>query len=234
MTVELGLRERKKQRTRQLILEAASRLFADRGFDAVTVAEVARAADVSEVTVFNYFPAKEDLVFAGLQFFEESLIDAVRRRRSGESAVTAFGRLLLDGLGRLATAEAAAAITQGATLIGGSSALQIREREVVARYTQALARLLAEETGRDAGDVEAQAVASALMGVHRALVAHVRARVLAGWHGRRLAADAQSQATRALARLEAGLAGYAVNDQPAVPDASVTGPATTRSGAERG
>ena len=201
MTVELGLRERKKQQTRQLIFEAASRLFADRGFDAVTVAEVARAADVSEVTVFNYFPAKEDLVFAGLQFFEEKLIEAVRRRGPGESAVTAFGRLLVEGRGRLATDEAATAITKGATLIGGSPALQVREREVVARYTQALARLLAEET--------------------------VRVRVLAGWHGRRLAADARSQAARALARLEGGLAGYAVSNQPAVPDASVTSTATT-------
>lgn len=227
MTVELGLRERKKQQTRQLIFEAASRLFADRGFDAVTVAEVARAADVSEVTVFNYFPAKEDLVFAGLQFFEEKLIEAVRRRGPGESVVTAFGRLLVEGPGRLATDEAATAITKGATLIGGSPALRVRELEVVARYTQALARLLAEETGRDAGDVEAQAAANALMGVHRALVAHVRSRVLAGWHGRRLAADARSQATRALARLEGGLAGYAVNNQPAVPDASVTSTATT-------
>ena len=81
------------------------------------------------------------------------------------------------------------------------------------RHTQALARLLAEETGRDAGDVEAQAAASALMGVHRALVAHARARVLAGWHGPRLAADARSQAARALARLEGGLAGYAVNNK---------------------
>jgi AcrR family transcriptional regulator len=234
MTVELGLRERKKLRTRQLIMEAASRLFADRGFDAVTVAEVARAAEVSEVTVFNYFPAKEDLVFAGLQFFEEKLIDAVRRRGPAESAVTAFGRPLVEGLGRLATDEAAATITQGATLIGGSPALQIREREVVARYTQTLARLLAEEAGRDAGDVEAQAVSSALMGVHRALVTHVRARALAGWHGRRLVADARSQAIRALARLERGLAGYAVNDHLTVPDSSVSTTATSAWVAEHG
>jgi AcrR family transcriptional regulator len=224
---ELGLRERKKQRTRQLIFEAASRLFADRGFDAVTVAEVARAAEVSEVTVFNYFPAKEDLVFAGLQFFEDKLIEAVRHRGPGESAAAAFGRLLVEGAERLATDEVTNAITKGATLIGGSQTLQVREREIVAHYTQELARLFAEETGRDAGDVEAHAVASALLGVHRALVAYVRARVLAGWHGPRLAADARSQAIRALARLEGGLASYAVSNQPAAPDPSVTGRAAT-------
>ena len=59
-----GLRERKKRQTREAIAAAAMALFVARGFDAVTVAEVARAADVSEKTVFNYFPAKEDLVFA--------------------------------------------------------------------------------------------------------------------------------------------------------------------------
>ena len=59
-----GLRERKKRQTREAIAQAAMALFVARGFDAVTVADVARAADVSEKTVFNYFPAKEDLVFA--------------------------------------------------------------------------------------------------------------------------------------------------------------------------
>ena len=80
MAIELGLRERKKQLARRLISETASRLFADRGFDAVTVAEVARAADFSEVTVFTYFPTKEDLFFGGMESFEEKLVAAVRAR----------------------------------------------------------------------------------------------------------------------------------------------------------
>jgi AcrR family transcriptional regulator len=75
---ELGLRERKKQRTRELIAETARRLFGERGFDRVTVAEVARAAEVSEQTVFNYFPTKEDLVYFRLESFEEELLRTVR------------------------------------------------------------------------------------------------------------------------------------------------------------
>ena len=59
----MGLRELKKEQTRQLIADTAWRLFADRGFDRVTVAEIAREAQVAEATVFNYFPTKEDLFY---------------------------------------------------------------------------------------------------------------------------------------------------------------------------
>jgi len=66
---EPGLRARKKAQTRDLIAETARRLFEERGFDAVTVAEVARKAEVAEKTVFNYFPAKEDLFYSRLEQF---------------------------------------------------------------------------------------------------------------------------------------------------------------------
>lgn len=210
MSGETGLRERKKQKTRQLIFDAASRLFAERGFDAVTVAEVARAAEVSEVTVFKYFPTKEDLVFAGLGSFGERLVGAVRDRGPGEGPWAVFYRVLAQGDQRLAEEGTAVVIAKAAALIGGSRALQAREREITARYTAELARLLAAEAGADDVDVEAWAVAAALMGVHAALVARARARVLDGWRGSRLAADVRSQAVCALRRLEGGIGGYAV------------------------
>src|SRR5438132_2421796 len=188
MAAAVGLRERKKQQTREEIFEAARRLFGERGFDAVTVAEIARAADLSEVTVFNYFPTKEDLFFGGMEVFEERLLEAVRGRAAGESALAAFRRLVVDSFSRVAAEENAPVIARSAALIDASAALQARELEVVARYTRLLAAMLAEETGDSAAAVEPWAVASALMGTHRAVVAHVRNRVLAGKRGRQLAA----------------------------------------------
>src|SRR6266496_368056 len=102
MTAEPGLRERKKQQTHQAIAEAAQQLFAERGFDAVTVAEVARAADVSEGTVFNYFPTKEDLFYGGMEAFEAELVEAVGQRAPGESVPAAFRRFVLERSVRLA------------------------------------------------------------------------------------------------------------------------------------
>src|SRR5436305_14087567 len=100
-----GLRERKKHRTRELIAETARELFTARGFDRVTVAEVARAAEVSEQTVFNYFPRKEDLVYFRLGSFEEELLATVREREPGESALVAFRRFLLAQRGMLGTVD---------------------------------------------------------------------------------------------------------------------------------
>jgi AcrR family transcriptional regulator len=210
VTSELGLRERKKQQTRLQISETARRLFLERGFEAVSVAEVAREADVSVGTVFNYFPTKEDLFYSGMDVFEAQVLDAVRDRPEGEPVLAAFRRVVLDGISRLALDETAGVIATAARIVGSSRSLQAREREIVARYTEQLAALIAEETRRDAGDVEAASVATALMGVQRALVAYVHASVLAGRRGARLASGARSQAKRAFARLEQGLGDYAV------------------------
>ncbi len=209
-----GLRERKKLQTRQLIAEAARRLFAERGFAAVTVADVARAADVSEATVFNYFPTKEDLFYSGLEAFEEELLASIRERERGESLMAAFGRFVLEPRGLLAaedpeTVERLAAI---ARVIEESPALLAREQRIFAGYTDSLAALLAEETHADAGDVSPWVAANALMGVHRALVAHTRRAILAGARNPQLARRVRTQARRALALLERGLGDYATRD----------------------
>ena len=210
MAAEPGLRERKKQQTRQQIFEAARKLFAERGFDAVTVADIARLADVSEVTVFNYFPNKEDLFFGGMTFFEEQLLEAVRTRPRGESALKALRRRLLDSVDGLRTRERIEAVLKAAGAMSSSPALLTRERDIVDRYTRRLAALLAEETGADPDDVEAMAGAAALFGAHRAVVNHVRKRVAAGRRGTALVDETRTQIRRAFGRLEKGLGTYSV------------------------
>ncbi len=206
-TAELGLRERKKQRTRQQIADTARRLFSERGFDEVPVAEIAREAEVSEATVFNYFPTKEDLVFNRMEDFEQELLDAIRDRAEGESIIEAFGRFALRPRGFLASDEPAA--TEGmraaARLITGSPALLAREREVLDRYTDTLAVLLAQELRMAPDDPEPWVMANALIGVHRALIAYTHRQALADVPNRRIARNVVRHGKRALAALEHGL-----------------------------
>src|SRR5215212_5413461 len=100
-TAPTGLRERKKAQTREVIADAARRLFLEHGFEGVTVAQVAREADVAEKTVFNYFPTKEDLFYGRLEKFEEELLDAIRGRDSGQSIAAAFREFVVKRRGVL-------------------------------------------------------------------------------------------------------------------------------------
>ena len=212
MATELGLRERKKQRTRQVIAETARRLFTERGFDRVTVAEIARAADVSAQTVFNYFPTKEDLVYWRLESFEQELLAAIREREPGESVLAAFGRFVTAQRGLLAEPdEAAREQLAGLTrMIIESPALLAREQQIFAGYTASLAALLAEETGAAPDDAEPWVAANAMIGAHRALVDYSRRRIAEGARSPRLAHELRAQADRALGLLERGLGGYGV------------------------
>jgi AcrR family transcriptional regulator len=212
----LGLRERKKQRTRELIAETARRLFTERGFERVTVAEIAREAEVSEQTVFNYFPTKEDLVYWRLGSFEDELLDTVREREAGESVLAAVRRFILGQRGLLGQYDPEArdrlvAITR---MITESPALLAREQQILAGYTASLTHLIAEERGGGAGDVEPWVAANALMGVHRALVHHTRRRILDGARHPRLHREVRAQAEAAFALLERGLGDYAVRERP--------------------
>src|ERR671914_1677128 len=87
-----GLRERKKQRTRQQIIDAAMELFAERGYQATTIAEIAEAADVAPRTFFSYFPSKEAVVFHTVDRDLERLASALRDRLPGETAFDALRR----------------------------------------------------------------------------------------------------------------------------------------------
>ena len=202
-----GLRERKKQQTRRQIAETARQLFSERGFEQVTVAEVARAADVSTQTVFNYFPTKEDLVYWRLESFEDELLTTIRERPAGESALAAFGRFVRAPRGMLGDydAEAREQLAAVTRMIASSPALLAREQQIFAGFTDALAELLG-------GDIEARVAANAMMGVHRALVDFARGRIVEGARHPGLADEVRAQADAALTLLERGLGAYAVWD----------------------
>jgi AcrR family transcriptional regulator len=201
MATEPGLRERKKERTRQLIADAARGLFVERGFEHVTVAEIARAAEVSEGTVFNYFPRKEDLVYYRMEAFEQEMLAAIRARADGESIATAFGRFIVQPRGLLAspdpeTAEHLRSITR---VIAESPALLARERAILDSYTNVLASEIAER-----GGVEAWVAANALIGVHRALLQYARREILAGTPAEAIADGVRRHGERAITLLKQG------------------------------
>ena len=195
----MGLRESKKLRTRQVIADESMRLFAQNGFDRVTVSEIAAAAGVSEKTVFNYFPTKEDLFFDEVPQREALLVGAIERREPGESILGALRRLQLAECPRLCSPQFATF----ARIIEESPALQAKELEVMARFARVLAETIQAEAGVDERD--ARIAAGLLISVHRQIFSRARKQALAGTTGpgavRRLRADLE----RAYELLEHGL-----------------------------
>jgi AcrR family transcriptional regulator len=215
LTEQPGLRERKKQQTRRLLADTARKLFVDRGFDAVTVAEIARAADVSEPTVFNYFPRKEELVFSGLEGFEDELLTVISERPTGQSVFDAFAALVGEPGGSLISGDknAAKRLLEISQVINGSPALLAREQQILARYTASLTDLIAGETRAGADDPRPAVTAAALIGVHRTLIDHVRRHLLAGDDLPGLARNTRRVAKKAFAHLEHELGTYAPKGQ---------------------
>jgi AcrR family transcriptional regulator len=204
-----GLRERKKQQTRQRLIDVALELFDERGFDRVPVSEVARAADVSEATVFNYFPTKEDLIYAGMEAFEATLLEAVSQRAAGTSVVTAFRDMVLQPRGALAANDPALVerIATVARVIAGSDALQTREQQVYDRATRTLAELIAEERRARSHDMRPWVIANSLMGVNRSMTRLVHQYAQQGRSPRSIARSVLSQGHKAFDMLEHGMDG---------------------------
>ena len=96
--VRPGLRERKKQKTRETIVKVALELFAEQGYERTTIAEIADAADVSPRTIFAYFASKEDILFSDLTEIEERLAQALRERPEGTTALDALREFIVGSL----------------------------------------------------------------------------------------------------------------------------------------
>jgi AcrR family transcriptional regulator len=142
-----GLRATKKEQARRTIATTALTLFLERGFEEVSVAEIAQAAGVSKMTVFNYFPAKEDLFFEFVLPTMPDLAGAVRKRQDGEAPVTAIRRFLHAELERRAewtglhdgVSKYSRLIFRSPTLISGFDRLwRERERELTEAFAEAV------------------------------------------------------------------------------------------------
>jgi AcrR family transcriptional regulator len=163
-----GLRERKKQETRKRITDVATAMFLARGFDRVTVAEVAEAANVSKMTVFNYFPRKEDLLFDREPESLELVRRAVVERPAGASPIDALHalmrRLLTEGYPMVAVSPGVQIFWR---TVEASPALRARARQVFDLIEARIAELLAAEAGVAADDPGAGLAAAMIWAVQR-------------------------------------------------------------------
>jgi AcrR family transcriptional regulator len=205
--VTTGLRERRKQEARRAISGVAMAMFEARGFDEVTISQVAEAAGVSKMTVTNYFPRKEDLVFDRAGEIIGSLAQAVAARAPGESLLAAVRR---DYAERIAAGDVTLGVPTPAfaRMVGGSHALTSRRREIADLAEQALAAEIAAEAGGDSP--RQRIVAAQLAAVHRVLFEEGTRRILAGEPGDEIGPALGEAARAAFDLLEPSLGGYCV------------------------
>lgn len=168
-----GLRESKKARTRRAISDVATRLFAEHGFERVTVAQIAAAADVSVKTVFNYFPTKEDLFFDRADELIEGLVRTIRERPQGSTVADALHALLADnrvpfpgtGWKSLRDPEHYEAYRTFVATEHASPALRARRLVLAERWARELSEAIAEELGLRRGDRRADILAAMVVAV---------------------------------------------------------------------
>ncbi|MFE1175658.1 TetR/AcrR family transcriptional regulator [Streptomyces sp. NPDC058773] len=176
-----GLRERKKRQTRQYISDVATGLFLERGFDAVTIAEIAEAAEVSVNTVYNYFPAKEDLFFDRSKGLLDRLSRFVRGRAAGESAAAAVLRELRE---EVEAVSPRVGLIEGydrfMRVVHGASALKARLWYMQHEIHANLEQTLREETGAPATDPLPGLMAGQIGWVHQSLMGWIAQQMIEG------------------------------------------------------
>ncbi|GAA2318683.1 TetR family transcriptional regulator [Streptomyces hawaiiensis] len=194
-----GLRERKKQRMYETVSDIAVRLFLEKGFDAVSVAEVAAAAEISKPTLFRYFPAKEDLVLYRIADHEGEAARVVAE--AGSAPVEALRRHFVDGLERgdpVTGLNDHPDVLAFHALLYGTPSLVARAHAHQERSEAALAEVLG-------GDLDARLAAGQIMAVLRVLALENWRRIAAGERVADVRPDAVAAAERAFGRLAAGL-----------------------------
>jgi AcrR family transcriptional regulator len=202
-------RTEQTRRTREHIAATAMELFAQRGFERITVAEIATSAGVTEKTVFNHFATKEDLVYSRDHSFEEELVVAIRQRDPGVSVYSAATSFLMSVYTTSPADEQRQARHRVLTrLVATSPALQARERLILARYTAAVRDEIATEMAIGDEDLRPQVVAEAIISVHAAIVAGFRRYATADGAANHEVKRHLIAAEQAIQLLAGGLGGY--------------------------
>jgi AcrR family transcriptional regulator len=158
-----GLRERKKQKTRDTIIKVAMGLFAEQGYEHTTIAEIADAAEVSRRTVFVYFPSKEDILFYDVPELHERLARALRERPEGATALDALREFIVGSI----TDDDAHAVRK--CIVGGDEELQRRERARLAPLEELMVEAIAEDLHAGPDDIRPQIVAASIFAAFFAL-----------------------------------------------------------------
>jgi AcrR family transcriptional regulator len=153
---QLGLRERKKQQTRETIAKAALRLFAERGYDETTLADIAEAADVAPRTIFAYFESKEDILLCKERAFLEDLKRRLDERPDGTTTVDA----LREFFGSIEHPDEDAKVRK--QVITASPALQMRLRGRHAELEPLLAESIAKDLGAGPDDLRPLLIAASI------------------------------------------------------------------------
>ncbi|WP_151484220.1 TetR/AcrR family transcriptional regulator [Streptomyces albicerus] len=201
----MGLRERKKLRMYQDVSDIAISLFLEKGFERVSVAEVAAAAEISKPTLFRYFPTKEDLVLHRFADHRAEAARVVGARAPGQSPIDALRRHFLAGIERsdpVTGVNGHPAVLAFHRLLYGTPSLVARLYEYLERSEAALAEALG-------GDLEARLAAGQIVAVQRILALENWRRIAAGERLAEVRRDAVAAAEGAFARLGEGLPGYA-------------------------
>jgi len=202
-----GLRARKKRAAREAIAATARRLFAERGFDAVTVAEVAAAADVSEKTVFNHFPTKEDLAFAGREEGIAQFVTAIAERAPGSSVLDVF-RAMTHTVLDVFVAGGDEDLLTVARIIRDSRTLQERLTVGWESGAAAVTAAIAETSGAADDDLVPAIVARTLWWTHRSIFLLALHGLLAEEDRAQLVVRLRAAADRAYDQLADGLGEY--------------------------
>ena len=220
-----GLRERKKRLMRQQLSDTATRMFMERSFDDVRVAEVAEACGVSEKTVFNYFPTKEALVLDRLEATVTALRDGLADWQVPpvEAALRILDRELAgltsllarqDDSGQDAPGQAAIALLRFGDLIRATPSLRAYQSDMIDQFVSVATEILAARAGTSADDPEPQIAARALLGLWHvqadSLRRHLASSPVAAGVRERVAADVR----RAARLIDGGLHAFGASGPP--------------------